>query len=133
MEDFKKYKSKSNTPFPKKSKEEQLLVDLSSSIKILEDRYLNLRKKTQLTDQVLIDTQRKFTKERKLLFEEITSLKLKLQDLDEQLDNMKNEVNNSVKIKDFLVLDRYLDLWEPINFLTRKEAEKIIEEYKSKE
>lgn len=104
------------------------LVELSSNLKILEDRYSNLRKKAQLTDSALIDMQREFANEKRLLGEEIMEVKSKLFELDEELDNMRAELKKAVKLKDFVVLDKYLEFWNPIDFLTRDEAEKLIDE-----
>ena len=36
---------------------------------------------------------------------------------------MKQEINEAAKIKDFVVLERYLDMWEPMKFITRKEVD----------
>lgn len=105
-----------------------MLSEISSGLRILEDRYYNLRKKTQLTDQTLLDAQREFFKEKRVTGEELVESKLKIQELNEQIELMKNELDDSARQKDLIVLEKYLDYWEPINFLTRKQAEELIED-----
>ena len=104
------------------------LAEISSGLRILEDRYSNLRKKTQLTDQSLLETQRNFSKEKRILSEELVEAKMKMQDLIDDMRLMKTELSEAVKQKDIKVLEKYLDMWEPIQFVTRKEVEKILEE-----
>ncbi len=112
---------------PGQDKLSKLIGEVSSSLRILEDRYSNLRKKTQLTDQTLLEMQRQFFKEKRLLSDEIVEIKMKLSELAEELAVMSSELKNAVKQNDFKVLDKYLDMWEPMQFVTRKEAEEIIE------
>ncbi|MGV8169060.1 MAG: hypothetical protein ACP5N3_03310 [Candidatus Nanoarchaeia archaeon] len=106
------------------------LAEVSSSLRILEDKYSSLRKKMQLTDQTILELQKKSFKEKKLLTEELTETKLKLQELLDDLMSIKGELKDTVKHNDLKVLDRYLDFWEPLQFVTRKEAETAINELK---
>jgi len=106
----------------------RLLADVAAELRILEDRYTNLRKKNQLTDQALLETQRTFSKEKRVLNDELTEAKMKLQDLTEDISLMKSEFKDVVKQKDFKVIEKYLDMWEPLQFVTRKEVNDLIEE-----
>ncbi len=110
----------------------KILADVATELRILEDRYANLRKKNQLTDQALLETQKNFYKEKKILSEELTEAKMKLQDLEEDIVLMKSEFKDVVKQKDFKVLEKYLDMWEPMEFVTRKEAEDLLDELEQK-
>jgi hypothetical protein len=102
------------------------MSELASSVRILEDRYMNLRKKSQLTDQNLIELQKEYYTEKKHLNQELIETKLKLQELIDELKIMHGELKDTVKEKDLKILNKYLDLWEPMQFVTRKEAEEII-------
>lgn len=104
----------------------KLLAEVSSGLRILEDRYSNLRKKTQLTDQALLDAQRNFSKEERILTEELMDLKMKFQEIIEEVEAMRSELRDVVRQKDLKVIEKYLDMWDQMQFLTRKEAEKII-------
>jgi len=102
------------------------IAEISSSIRILEDRYLNLRKKSQITDQHLIDLQKEYFKEKKHINQDLTEIKIKLQDLIIELNIIRGELKDIVKEKDIKVINTYLDFWEPIQFVTRTEVEKLI-------
>lgn len=123
--------SSSGTSFPTHNPEFQALhktmSEISSGLRILEDRYYNLRKKVQLTDQSLLETQRNFFKEKRLMDDELMELKTRVQNLSEQLEVMRMDIGDAVKQKDFRVLEKYLDFWDPMIFITRKEAGEIID------
>lgn len=104
------------------------LSEISSGLRILEDRYYNLRKKVQITDQSLLETQRSFFKEKRLMNDELMELKTRVQELSEQLEVMHLDIGDAVKQKDFRVLEKYLDFWDPMLFVTRREAEELIDE-----
>lgn len=106
------------------------ISDLVSSIRILEDRYLNLRKKSQITDQNLIETQKDFYKEKKHLNQELIDAKMKLHELIDDIKIMKGELKDTAKQKDVKAINTYLDIWEPTKFATRKEVENLIKEKK---
>lgn len=131
---FNQYTHSQNTPIPpiigKTPEMEAIMKNLSeiaSNLRVLEDKYSNLRKKIQLTDQTILEMQKNLFKEKKLLTEELTESKMKLQELMDDLSNMKSELKDTVKINDLKVLDRYLDLWEPLQYVTRKEVEAALD------
>lgn len=102
------------------------LAEIASSIRILEDRYLNLRRKSQLTDQTLIELQKDYFKEKKHLNQELLESKIQLQELMDELKIMQGELKDTVKQRDLKIISAYLDFWEPLQFVTRKEVEKLI-------
>lgn len=126
--------SPSLTPVIKKTPEVEAIIgtlsEVASNLRVLEDKYTGLRKKLQLTDQTLLDMQKNLYKERKLLTEEITESKLKIAELIDDLMNMKSELKDTVKQNDIKVLDRYLDFWEPLQYVTRKEVETLLDSIK---
>lgn len=134
---FNQYTSNQNTPIPQMTRKTpemdaimKNLSEIASNIRILEDKYANLRKKIQLTDQTFLEMQKNLFKEKKLLTEELTESKMKLQELNDDLATMKSELKDTVKINDLKVLDRYLDLWEPLQYVTRKEVEDALDNIK---
>ncbi|MCF7872113.1 hypothetical protein K9L97_03700 [Candidatus Woesearchaeota archaeon] len=122
----------SSTPFSSKNSElnsiSKTLSDISSSLRIIEDKYYNLRKKVQITDQTILDTQRTFYKEKHLINDDLVELKTKVADLNEQIGLMRMEIAQAVKQRDFKVLEKYLDMWNPMSFVTRKELNTWLDE-----
>lgn len=112
---------------------QKLLSEIAGGMRILEDRYYNLRKKTQLTDQALIEAQRRFAKEKRILSEALVETRMKLHDLIEDIKLMKSELDDAAKNKDMITIKKYLDMWEPMEFVTRKEVEELLDDIKDKE
>jgi len=106
---------------------QKLLSEVSTAMRILEDRYNNLRKKIQLTDQALLEAERNFSKEKHLLGEELVETKMKLHEFLDDMKIMKGELQSAVKQNDIKILEKYLDMWEPMEFVTRKEVDELLE------
>ncbi|MEM4260861.1 MAG: hypothetical protein QXG00_06495 [Candidatus Woesearchaeota archaeon] len=108
------------------------LSDLDRRIKVLEDRYINLRKKSQLTDQNIIESEKAITKEIKILQDSIISLRSTVSDVSEKLSLFNSEFENVARKTDLSVLQKYMDLWQPMNFVTRQELKQILEDWKKR-
>lgn len=121
-----------NQPNPAVDELNNELASLSRRIRMLEERYYNIRKKTQLTDQNMIEDNRKVNSQLKHFTGIVTELKRKIADIEEKLKIFDAELNNTPKKNELTVIKKYLDFWEPIKFMTEKEATKLIEDYLDK-
>jgi len=125
-----------NNPFPEERhhdpENERFLTlsrqvsELLSRLRLLEERYANLRREQQTTSQNMIENHQTLAKQQRKLSDDILNLKRTFHDFKDQLDNMKGELADTAKIHDFKVIERYLDYWEPLTFLTHDEAERLI-------
>lgn len=106
------------------------MSNLNQRLRILEERYTNLQRKTQVTDQNLLSNNRKFNQEIKTINSDINDIKASISEIDEKLKQIIKELQASARKEDMDVLNRYIDLWDPSNFITRAEVEKITKELK---
>jgi hypothetical protein len=102
------------------------VTDVASRLRVLEERYQNLRKKTQITDQNLIESEKSMMKEMKELQEKILEMKHDIANVNEQITLMIGELSNCVREEDFKTTVKYLELWEPAQFITRDEAAELV-------
>ncbi|MBN1275247.1 hypothetical protein JXA12_03065 [Candidatus Woesearchaeota archaeon] len=102
--------------------------DLLSRLRLLEERYANLRREHQTTSQNMIENHQHLSKQQRRLNDSLLELKRGVHDLQEQLGIMQGELVDAARSHDLKVLDRYLDFWKPLSFLTRAEAERLVEE-----
>lgn len=100
--------------------------DIASRLRVLEERYSNLRKKTQVTDQSLIGSERGMLKEMEELGQKVLDLKHSIFDMNEKITTMLGELSNCVREDEFAVIAKYVELWEPANFVTREELRKKV-------
>jgi predicted RNase H-like nuclease (RuvC/YqgF family) len=98
---------------------------LSRRIREQEDRLQNLRKKSLMIDSTILSQNKKYKQELKLLTSEIDSLKHMMDNLDNKMLLLIKELRMAARKDDVKVLQRYINIWEPINFVTRNEVEKI--------
>ena len=102
------------------------LNNINRRLRILEERYSNLRRKTQVTDQNMLNANKKIMVEIQTAHSEADEFKRNISDMKEKLKIMIRELKECAKHQDVLVLQKYINLWEPINFITREAANKMI-------
>lgn len=103
--------------------------EMMRRIRLLEERYSGLRKKAQFTEQNMLKDAKDLFGEHNILQETVTELTSQVSDLNEKLTRLNDEVQNSVSKADFNVLSKYMDFWQPMSFLTRKEAMDLLVEH----
>lgn len=122
---------------PKKGKQESPysiiannLNDVERRLRILEERYTNIRRKTQLIDHNMLDAEKRLGKEIKTVIDSVNGLKFQIQEISEKLALLNSEFENLAKKRDLQVVEKYLDLWQPMQFVTREELKRTLEERK---
>ncbi|MGV8171914.1 MAG: hypothetical protein ACP5OA_04435 [Candidatus Woesearchaeota archaeon] len=108
-----------------------IISDLDRRLRILEERYGNLRKKIQLTDQNLIESERSFGKELRTFNTELLELKRNVVDFDDKASIFSGEMNNMAQKMDLKVIEKYLLLWSPEMFVTRRELKEYLDSKKN--
>ncbi len=103
------------------------LNNLTRSIRTLEERYNNLRRRTQLTDHNILVQHQRLNKELKLNDSDLIDIKRGLQKLNDKINLLQKELELCGKKQDLDILAKYIGYWTPLKFITRNEAEKIIQ------
>ena len=104
------------------------IIGQSRKIRINEERALALRKKIQVIEHNMLITQKRFLSEVKFINEEISDMKREFDDIKNKLLEFARELQRSAKKDELMVLEKYINMWEPINFVTRNELQKILDE-----
>lgn len=134
VELFKK-KEGTNEKNPKKEDLKSPEIDAKTNIanrrvKILEERYNSLREMIRFTDQSQLNNKKKIESEIKAIDDEISELSNSIAELKEKFENLSKEIRMAAKENDLKVIEKYLDMWEPVEFVTRKEAADMIKSRK---
>lgn len=101
---------------------------LTRRIRINEERSVNVRNKLQTIEHNMLINHKRLLGEIKFINEEISDIKREFSELKQKVLSFARELQESAKKEDIQVLERYINMWEPINFVTRHEVEKIIDE-----
>jgi hypothetical protein len=101
---------------------------LGRRLRVIEEQITNVRRKMQVTDQNMLSFQKKNTTELKTVNMEINELRRILEDMQNNILLIIKELRLCAKKEEVTVLQRYVNMWEPVNFVTRTEVEKIVQE-----
>ena len=107
-----------------------IISDLDRRLRMLEERYGNLRKKLQLTDQNLIESERSFGKQLRSFNTEALEMKRSMAEFDEKVVIFGTELENIASKTDLKVLEKYLAMWNPQMYVTRKELREYLNDKK---
>ena len=102
--------------------------DAITRLRILEERFLNLREKSQLTEENMLKSNKKMFSEFKSINEDLALVKREVNDIKEKISLVIAEMRNYASKQDFRVLQKYIELWQPIQFVTREEVAKIVDD-----
>jgi len=117
----------------KESKSQDLPIseELESTInrlRVLEERYTNLQAEIRVTEENMVRRNKKEATEIKALTLDINELRKEIIDIKEKVLMIIKEVQRCAKREDVKVLEKYIGMWEPMNFVTHKEVDEIIDE-----
>lgn len=105
------------------------LSSIATRLKLAEERYSNLSKRNQITEASLLEFEKELKTELRVLTKQTVELRKRLLEMHAKLDAMQGELGSVVQKHEFTVLERYLDLWQPMQFVTREEARRMIEQH----
>lgn len=107
---------------------DQMILELSNRLRVLESKNSMLGERLLVVNQNMID-------EYKNLIKEIKSINEDVKDLSNDLNNVKNilkrlteEAADFAKKDNLKILEKYINLWNPLNFVTTEEVKKIVQE-----
>ena len=106
----------------------QEINSLSARLRLLEEGFANLRRMSQITEENLIQKNKQYTTEFKTIISDITESKKEIQDLKDKILLIIRELQATAKKEDVQVLEKYINLWNPIKFVTNNEVEGIVED-----
>ena len=107
-------------------------IDPEEKTRILESKYALMRDRMLIINQNMIEQYKKLNSEIKLINDDLKEIKRELNDLKELNRHVVTELQSFARKDNLKVLEKYINFWNPLNFVTEDEVLKIIEE-KSKE
>ncbi len=104
------------------------LNNMSRRLRLLEERYENLRDFLRSNEQHDIKSRKQYDKELKTLSSEMNDYQRTFVDLRDKVRLIVKELKECAKSDELKLVQNYIDLWEPVTFVTERQVEKIIEE-----
>lgn len=102
--------------------------ELSRRLRVAEENYSGLRRKSQLTDQNMLSSNKDIKTEIKTINSDIHDLKLELKEINEKIDQIAREMPLFAKRNDVKVIQKYFQLIDPMRFVTVNQVKEIVKE-----
>jgi uncharacterized coiled-coil protein SlyX len=101
---------------------------LGRRLRLLESRSTDLNRRIQSSETSTLNERKRFITEIKTINSDIVELKKIIEEIRHKMDLVVNDLKNFASKDELAVIKKYIEFWEPLNFVTRNEVEKIIEE-----
>jgi hypothetical protein len=107
-------------------------ANLDNRLRILEERYSTNRERMFVMNQNLIEHYKKINYDISSLNKEIKEIKEEMFTIKETVKHLVQELENFARKEQLKVLEKYINMWNPFNFVTEEEVEEIIKRKRSK-
>ena len=104
------------------------ITNIDSRLRLIEGRSTDLNRKVQVTEKNMLDERKIVTKEIKVINSDIIELKREINEIKNKITLIITELKNTARKEDLETIRKYVELWEPVKFVTIETVEKIIEE-----
>lgn len=104
----------------------QIVNELANRLRILESKQSLLSEKMLVMNQNMIEEYKKVIKEIKVIDMDTKEIKKDLSNVKNIVKHLTEEAGKFAQQKDVKVLEKYIKLWSPMNFVTEKQVEDMI-------
>ena len=101
---------------------------LSRRLRLLEEGFTNLRRFFQVTEENMLAKNRHYSAELKTLTSDINEIRKEMQEIKDKLILVIKELQSVARKEEVKVLEKYINLWNPLKFVSQNEVEQIINE-----
>ena len=101
---------------------------LSRRLKLLEEGITNLRRFFQATEENVIAKNKHYSAELKTINSDISEMRKEMQEVKDKLMLVIRELQSVARKEEVKVLEKYINLWNPVKFVSQNEIEDIINE-----
>lgn len=107
---------------------DDIILELSNRLRVLESKNSMLGERLLIMNQNMIGEYKNLIKEIKNVNEDVKDLRNDLNNVKNILKRLTEEAADFAKKDNIKILEKYINLWNPLNFTTTNEVKKIIEE-----
>ena len=107
--------------------------NLGRRLRLLEESITTIRRALQVTEQNMLGKNKLFATDIRALTSDISDMKTEINELKERMLDLVKELKETAKRDDVKVLEKYINFWNPVKFVTQNEVEAIVKEILKKE
>ena len=109
---------------------EEILFDITSRVRSLEGKYNLLRDRVLIINNNMIEEYKKLMSELKVINGDVKEIKGDIFKLKESIRHLVKEMELFARKEDVQFLEKYINLWNPMKFITEEDVLRIIERHK---
>ena len=102
------------------------IAEVERRLRALEERYSTIERRSQVTEENMLSSDRKIRADIKIINGEISEIKGQVADLTDKIKALIRELEGFAKVEDVDVIRKYLNLIEPLGFVTQNEVDRIV-------
>jgi len=107
--------------------------NLGRRLRLLEESITNIRRALQVTEQNMLGKNKLFATDIRTLTSDISDMKTEINEVKEKILELVKELKETAKRDEVKVLEKYINFWNPVKFVTQNEVEAIVREILKKE
>ena len=107
--------------------EQGFYMDATARVRPLEGQYNLLRDRMLIINNNLIEQYKKLSGEMKALNDDVKEMKTDIFNMKETMKHLIKELELFARKDDVKFLEKYINLWNPMKFVTSEELEKALE------
>lgn len=104
------------------------IIKLHRRVKVVEEGLSNLRRKILVNEHNDLSRHKKAIIEGKTTMSEINDLKIDVDNIKITMKEFIGELRSSARREDVKILKKYVDMWDPMSFVTIHTVEEVVEE-----
>jgi len=109
--------------------DEYSMIDINSKLKTLESKYNLSRDRLLVINQNMMDQFKLTSADLKALRDEIKEVKTDINSIKEIISSITKELNRFAKKEDIKIIEKYVNLWDPLKFVTEDQLKEMIKEH----
>jgi|TARA_B100001964_G_scaffold244809_1_gene328074 t-SNARE complex subunit (syntaxin) len=109
------------------------MSNLNRRLRLVEETSTNIRRALQVTEQNMLSKNKTFSTDVRTITSDISDIKKEIAEIKEKILDLIKELKEAAKRDEVKVLEKYINLWNPVKFVTQNEVEEIVKEFIKKE
>ena len=97
------------------------IIEMGQRIRMIEEKFANLRNKVEVIDSNMLNNSKKESNDIKAINQELNELTRSIDDMKEKMKMMIEELKMGAKQEEIQTIKKYIEYWQPADFVTRKE------------
>ncbi len=114
------------TPSQPTSAISNIVNSFNRRLRVLEERHSQIQRKTEVIEDNMINKHKEVSEDIKKINSDIKELKRDFEDIKENIRLLVKEVQSRARKEDVDVIQQYINLWNPTNFVTNRELDKAV-------